>query len=117
MKQNLLLSLFITTASVSVAQQLETKPADFFCPPPMYPSASSRLEEEGTVTVLVTINSDNSIGAVQLERSSGFRRLDNAILELIQHCTSTAALQNGLRVNSVIRKRFDFRLPDQKPKK
>ena len=83
----------------------------------MYPSASYRLYEEGTVVVLVTINSDNSLGQVKLEKSSGFRRLDNVILDLMQHCSLSASLQNGLRVDSVIRKRFNFRMPEEKSKK
>ena len=116
-KSFFLISLLITSIQVTFAQQIESKSAEFHCPPPMYPSASVRLWEEGTVVVLVTIKSDNSLGPVILESSSGFRRLDKVILELMQHCSLNAALHNGMRVDSVVRRRFDFRMPEEKPKK
>jgi protein TonB len=50
-------------------------------PPPIYPSASRRREEEGKVTLRVHITVDGRADEVLLHQSSGFERLDRAAME------------------------------------
>jgi protein TonB len=46
---------------------------------PDYPRASLRNEETGTVLLAVLIGVDGSVADVKIEKSSGFRGLDNAV--------------------------------------
>jgi periplasmic protein TonB len=47
---------------------------------PPYPSASMRCHEEGKVTITYCVKVDGSVENVQVVVSSGFARLDNAVL-------------------------------------
>jgi protein TonB len=47
---------------------------------PAYPSASMRCREEGKVTITYCVSVDGSVENVQVVVSSGFARLDNAVL-------------------------------------
>jgi periplasmic protein TonB len=47
---------------------------------PAYPSASMRCREEGKVTITYCVSIDGSVENVQVVVSSGFARLDNAVL-------------------------------------
>lgn len=46
---------------------------------PEYPRASLRNEETGTVGLSVLIGADGSVAEVKIDKSSGFRGLDNAV--------------------------------------
>ena len=46
---------------------------------PEYPRASLRNEETGTVVLSVLIGADGSVSDVKIDKSSGFRGLDNAV--------------------------------------
>ncbi|MCH8623131.1 energy transducer TonB, partial [Undibacterium sp. TS12] len=46
---------------------------------PEYPRASLRNEETGTVQLSVLIGADGSVSDVKIDKSSGFRGLDNAV--------------------------------------
>lgn len=50
-----------------------------------YPSASWRLEEEGTTKVKVFISKDGSVEKSEISKSSGFRRLDEATRRLVNN--------------------------------
>lgn len=45
-----------------------------------YPPASRKLGEEGYVILALLIMADGSIGDIRVEKSSGFRRLDDAAI-------------------------------------
>lgn len=47
---------------------------------PAYPSASMRCREEGKVTITYCVAADGSVENVQVVVSSGYARLDNAVL-------------------------------------
>lgn len=47
---------------------------------PAYPSASMRCREEGKVTITYCVATDGSVENVQVVVSSGYARLDNAML-------------------------------------
>src|SRR5450830_92415 len=46
---------------------------------PEYPRASLRNEETGTVVLSVLIGADGAVSDVKIDKSSGFRGLDNAV--------------------------------------
>lgn len=48
---------------------------------PDYPSASRRLGEEGSVTLLLLVKEDGKVGEAKVETSSGFPRLDEAAVK------------------------------------
>lgn len=48
---------------------------------PDYPSASRRLGEEGSVTLLLLVKEDGKVAEVKVETSSGFPRLDEAAVK------------------------------------
>lgn len=47
-------------------------------PAPPYPALSRRLEEEGRVLLRVQVSAEGNVLAVELKKSSGFERLDEA---------------------------------------
>src|SRR5687767_6306677 len=52
--------------------------------PPIYPSASRKLGEEGTVTLMIYVHPDGSVGEVRVHKSSGHPRLDQAAVQAAQ---------------------------------
>ncbi len=56
------------------------------CEKPEYPSASKRLEEEGTVTLKFLVGADGKVIESAVEKSSGFRRLDEAARAGLSKC-------------------------------
>jgi TonB family protein len=50
-----------------------------------YPSASWRLEEEGTTRVKVFVSKDGGVEKTEIAKSSGFRRLDEATRRLVSN--------------------------------
>jgi periplasmic protein TonB len=71
-----------------------------------YPKSSRENSEEGLVVTLVTIARDGRLLDVTISRSSGFRTLDNAVLEVIRAAAPYAPLPND-----VLGDRHTFVLP------
>jgi len=65
-----------STGPVSVAAVIDFNAAG--CKPE-WPRASLRNEETGTVSLSVLIGADGSVTDVKIDKSSGFRNLDNAV--------------------------------------
>lgn len=74
-----------TAAGVNMAQ----------CDKPEYPSASRRMEEEGTVTVRFLVGADGKIIQSEIEKSSGFKRLDEAARAGLSKCQFKPAMVDG----------------------
>jgi periplasmic protein TonB len=51
-----------------------------------YPKASRRMEEEGTVTLKFLIGADGRVLQTEIEKSSGFTRLDEASRVVMSKC-------------------------------
>lgn len=49
---------------------------------PEYPTQSIRLEEEGTVVLVVSCNEDGRVSDARVEKSSGHERLDNSAVSM-----------------------------------
>jgi periplasmic protein TonB len=60
-------------------------------PAPAYPSLSRRLGEQGKVLLDVHILPDGRVAEVRLRHSSGYRRLDEAAMNAVQHWRYVAA--------------------------
>ena len=53
-------------------------------PPPAYPVQSRRLNEAGTVQLLVKVTAQGTVETLSIHRSSGFARLDEAAKQAVQ---------------------------------
>ena len=71
--------------SAGVGQRTIAKPDYLRNPPPKYPAESRKLREQGVVLLKVSVTSEGRAGDVQLQRSSGFARLDQAALNAVRH--------------------------------
>jgi periplasmic protein TonB len=65
-----------------------------------YPPQSLKLKEQGTVTNAFCVDADGKVVSVQLDRSSGYKRLDEAALRLTRNSRWRAGTQNGRPVLS-----------------
>ncbi len=64
-------------------------------PDPVYPRASRRLNETGEVVVRVFVGSDGLPRQLQVLKSSGFPRLDEAALEGVRRARFKPPTENG----------------------
>ena len=53
-------------------------------PPPMYPSGAKRAGEEGRVLLRVLVSADGRAQTVEIAKSSGFDRLDDAAIDAVR---------------------------------
>jgi protein TonB len=65
------------------------------CEKPDYPSASRRLEEEGTVSLRFLVGVDGKVIQAEVEKSSGYRRLDEAARAGLAKCQFKPATVDG----------------------
>jgi protein TonB len=65
------------------------------CEKPDYPSASRRLEEEGTVSLRFLVGADGKVLQSEVEKSSGFKRLDEAARAGLSKCAFKPASVDG----------------------
>jgi protein TonB len=84
-------------ASVPVEQKpLVRAEADYLNnPKPSYPRLSKRMGEQGEVRLRVLVAVDGRVASVQLSRSSGFERLDEAALDSVKQWRFKPATQGG----------------------
>jgi protein TonB len=74
-----------TAAGVNVTQ----------CDKPEYPVSSKRMEEEGTVTLRFLVGTDGKVIQSEIEKSSGFKRLDEAARAGLAKCQFRPAMTDG----------------------
>ncbi|WP_454882930.1 energy transducer TonB [Sphingomonas oryzagri] len=67
-------------------------------PPPSYPMESRRLHEQGTVKLVVTLNTDGRVADVEIAATSGFYRLDRAALGAVRRWRWAPSLQDATPV-------------------
>ena len=60
-----------------------------------YPSSSQRLNQQGTTSIKFTVNTDGSVGDVQVVGSSGHDALDQAAIRCASSWRYKPALENG----------------------
>ncbi len=66
------------------------------CPDPPYRgSVSERMGEEGTVTLRILVSAEGKAQRVEIEKSSGYRRLDEMARNSAAACSFEPATING----------------------
>jgi periplasmic protein TonB len=77
----------VTTAPPSPTPSLEPPRGDIAYlnnPVPMYPAVSKRSGEQGRVLLRVLVDERGSVQSIEVEKSSGFSRLDEAALAAVR---------------------------------
>ena len=80
------------------------------CEKPEYPSASRRLEEEGTVALRFLVGVDGKVLQSEIEKSSGFKRLDEAARAGLSKCQFRPALVDGKPEQAWASMKYTWRL-------
>ena len=80
------------------------------CTKPDYPSASRRLEEEGTVTLKFLIGADGRVLQADIEKTSGFSRLDDAARNALSKCQFRPGTVDGKPEQSWASIKYTWRL-------
>ena len=111
MKKLIYLLLLLLSYFWALSAAGQTVPeAQSNCPRPEYPSASKRLEEEGTVTLRFLVGSDGKVISAEVEKSSNFRRLDEAAKSALMKCQFKPSLKDGIPVEGVAKMNYSFKL-------
>lgn len=76
--------------------------------PPVYPAASRRLREVGTVVLRVELDEQGLVAGTRVEASSGFESLDYAAQLAVKVWRCEPPRRNGQPVRAVARQPFHF---------
>lgn len=79
-------------------------------PEPAYPTASRRLGEQGTVQLRVVVSAEGRAVSVGVQRSSSFRRLDEAASEAVRNWRFVPAKRGATPVEAAVIVPIVFRL-------
>ncbi|MFO8239842.1 MAG: TonB family protein [Dissulfuribacterales bacterium] len=77
---------------------------------PKYPRYSRINGEEGTVVFIVEVHADGRPGKIEMETSSGYRRLDRAAANALEKAAFVPAMRSGKAVASIKQIAFRFDL-------
>ena len=80
------------------------------CPKPEYPSSSRRNEEEGTVQLRFLIGTEGQVLESQIEKTSGYTRLDEAARIALSRCQFKPGTLNGKAEQSWASMKYTWRL-------
>lgn len=80
------------------------------CEKPEYPSASRRMEEEGTVSLRFLIGPDGKVIQSEIEKSSGYKRLDEAARSGLSRCQFRPATVDGKPEQAWASMKYTWRL-------
>jgi protein TonB len=83
-------------APAQSAPRLVTDVAYLEPPQPKYPPESRRSGEEGLVVLRVLINEIGSVARIDIERSSGHTRLDDAACQAVKRARFRPYVENGV---------------------
>ncbi|CAB3800418.1 hypothetical protein LMG28614_05167 [Paraburkholderia ultramafica] len=79
---------------------------------PDYPSLSKRRGETGTASVRFVVGLSGKLENIELKKSSGFNRLDDAALAAVHASACKPYVENGQPVRAAYTQPFDFNLTD-----
>ena len=85
-------------------------PKELRRPSVQYPPASQDNGDEGTVTLLLAVQTDGSISDIQIARSSGHRRLDAAAQKALRNIKLQPATCHGKPIAVRIHKSITFKI-------
>lgn len=80
----------------AAAPRMVTEVAYIEAPQPKYPPESRRSGEEGLVVLRVLINEIGSVAKIDIERSSGHARLDDAACQAVKRARFRPYVENGI---------------------
>ena len=78
-----------------------------------YPSLARRMGEEGRVALRVLIDENGHPTRVDVQKTSGFARLDSAAQQAVLHATFKPHIENGKATAVYVILPFDFHLDNQ----
>jgi len=81
-------------------------------PKPKFPSLSRRAGEEGRVLFKVLVNENGAPETIEMTSSSGFERLDNAALEVLQQWKFVPAKRNNQAISAYVTVPIGFKLKE-----
>ena len=100
---SLLLAIALLSGCASGPEPVVQPARYVVAPAPVYPAASRRNQEQGTVTLRVQVRADESVGFVDVKAGSGFARLDAAAVDAAKRAKYAAAkTRSGKGVDSVL---------------
>lgn len=79
---------------------------------PDYPTLSRRRGETGTAFVHFVVGLTGKIESIELKKSSGYSRLDDAAVDAMRQSSCKPYLENGEAVRAAYTQPFDFSLHD-----
>ena len=106
----LLLLLWLLGCWNAFAQGITPSVNASSCEKPAYPLPSKRLTEEGTVQLRFLVGVDGKVIESEVEKSSGFRRLDEAAKEGLSKCSFKPAVKDGLNVQRWASMKYTWQL-------
>lgn len=80
------------------------------CEKPEYPSASRRNEEEGTVHLRFLVGVNGQVTQSEIEKSSGYKRLDEAARAGLSKCQFKPATEDGKPIEAWASMKYTWRL-------
>ena len=100
------------STSIEVPQRVRTSASVIAgtCERPEYPSASKKLDEEGTVYLKFLVDAEGKVIQSEIERSSGYIRLDEAALNGLSRCKFKPATEDGRPEQAWTSMKFTWRL-------
>ena len=85
-------------------------PKELRRPSVQYPPASQNDGDEGTVTLLLAVQTDGSISDIRIARSSGYQRLDAAAVRSLRQAKFQPATCHGKPIAVRIHQSFIFKI-------
>ena len=85
-------------------------PKELRRPSVQYPPASQDNGDEGTVTLLLAVQTDGSISDIRIARSSGYQRLDAAAVRSLRRAKFQPATCHGKPIAVRIHQSFIFKI-------
>ena len=106
----LILSACQTTAPKECTPKDIRPPKELRRPSVQYPPASQDNGDEGTVTLLLAVQTDGSISDIRIARSSGYQRLDAAAVRSLRQAKFQPATCHGKPIAVRIHQSFIFKI-------
>ena len=106
----LILSACQTTAPKECTRKDIVPPKELRRPSVQYPPASQDDGDEGTVTLLLAVQTDGSISDIRIARSSGYQRLDAAAVRSLRQAKFQPATCHGKPIAVRIHQSFIFKI-------
>ncbi|MGS0892581.1 energy transducer TonB [Burkholderia stagnalis] len=98
------------TMQVSAPKNVPTLQCNFVKPD--YPSMSRRRGETGTAYVHFVVGTSGKIESIDLQKSSGYPRLDDAALDAMRATTCRPYIENGQAIRAARTQPYNFGLND-----